>query len=70
MWYFYITYSLFLCVLQCTLYIVYCRSKDEENGPNASINSKRSRDSETKENIHNGDNVGFNCCVSRSGQLR
>ncbi len=42
----------------------------KKHGPNASTNSKRSRDSKTKENIHNGDNVGFNCRISGSGQLR
>lgn len=42
----------------------------KKNGPNASINSKGSRDTETKEDIHHDYNVRLNCRIGGGGQLR
>ena len=40
------------------------------DGPDTSTNTERSRNSETKEDIHNGHYVGFNRSISRGRQLR
>src|SRR5918992_3742586 len=39
------------------------------HGPNASTNTKGSRNPETKEDLHNGYYVGFNRSISRGRQL-